>query len=307
MAILIILPEKQAEEVRNLLLQKIPDEQIFIWPEIGAAENIEIAVTWNHSHGIFGQFPNLKLIASYGAGVDHIFADPDLPKEIPVSRFVADSLSRQMADYVAGAILAHRLRLVDYREYQAAGHWTPHAPRAGNRVTILGLGELGSRTAEQLTRMDFEVSGWSRSRKSLDNCTCYAGRKELGIAVNDADYVVCLLPLTAETRGILNRNLFNMMKEGAYLINAARGDHLVVDDLLDALYQGRLAGACLDVFEIEPLPGDSPLWRHPRILITPHIASISRSDDMADYILENYQALRGGTPLANLVDSALGY
>jgi glyoxylate/hydroxypyruvate reductase A len=174
-------------------------------------------------------------------------------------------------------------------------------------VTILGLGELGRCTAGMLASIGFEVSGWSRSRKSLDQCTCYAGPEELGEAVGNADYVVCLLPLTPETRGILNRDLFSSMKEGAYLINAARGGHLVVDDLLDALYRGKLSGAGLDVFEQEPLPQDSPLWRHPRVLVTPHIASVSPDQDMVDYILENYRALRNGTPLHHLVNPALGY
>ncbi|WP_417317353.1 2-hydroxyacid dehydrogenase [Emcibacter sp.] len=307
MSILLILSETQAEKIRGLLQKEIPEEKIFIWPETGPAKDVEIVVSWGHSPGIFRTFPNLKLIASFGAGVDHILSDPDLPEDVPICRFVADSLSRQMADYVTGAILAYRLRLVDYREYQAAGSWTPHAPRPGNRVTVLGLGELGRCTVEQLQAMGFATSGWSRTRKSLDNCACHAGRKELGAAVMDADYVVCLLPLTSETQGILNRDLFNMMKEGAYLINAARGDHLVVDDLLDALYQGHVAGACLDVFEQEPLPQDSPLWRHPRILVTPHVASVSRSRDLTDYILENYRALRAGLPPVNPVDTALGY
>jgi glyoxylate/hydroxypyruvate reductase A len=307
MSILLILPQKQAEKIRALLHEQIPDEQIYIWPETGPVNDIEIAASWNHPHGIFKKFPNLKLIASYGAGVDHVFADPDLPEGVPVTRFVAESLSRQMAEYVAGVIMAQRLRLIDYREYQAAGNWFPHAPRDGNRVTLLGLGELGSATALLLHKTGFEVSGWSRIRKNLDDCTCFAGRRELGAAVENADYVVCLLPLTGETRGILNRDLFNMMQEGAYLVNAARGGHLVTDDLLDALYQGRLAGACLDVFETEPLPQDSPLWRHPRILVTPHVASVSRSADLARYILENRHALQSGLPLEDTVDPALGY
>ena len=307
MAILIILAEKKARKIRDLLLDQIPEEKIFIWPETGPEEDIEIIVSWNHPHGVLACFPNLKLIASYGAGVDHIFSDPGLPENVAISRFVADKLSRQMAEYVTGVILAQRLRLIDYREYQAAGSWTPHAPRPGNRVTILGLGELGRCTASMLATVGCEVSGWSRSRKSLDQCICYAGSEELGDALGNADYVVCLLPLTPETRGILNRDLFNCVKEGTYLINAARGGHLVVDDLLDALYQGRLSGACLDVFEQEPLPQDSPLWRHPRVLVTPHIASVSPDSDMADYILENYRALRDGAPLHHLVNPALGY
>ncbi|WP_138379609.1 2-hydroxyacid dehydrogenase [Luteithermobacter gelatinilyticus] len=307
MAILLLLPDTKAEQLAGLLNKKLPGEDIRIWPETGRPEEIDVAVVWAHPHGALKNLPNLKLILSYGAGVDHIFNDPDLPVDVPICRFFADSLSRQMADYVSGVILNHRLRLIDYREHQAAGNWHPWMPRRGNKVTILGLGQLGQATARQLNTLRFDVTGWSRTAKTLDYCHTCHGQDMLTEAVCEADYVVCLLPLTEETRGILNGTLFSAMKKGAYLINVGRGDHLNENDLLDALYQGHLGGACLDVFSEEPLPSVSPLWRHPRILITPHIASVTDPEDLADYVVQSFNALKQGSSLKHLVDRQVQY
>ena len=212
-----------------------------------------------------------------------------------------------MSEYVAGVILNNRLRLTEYREYQAAASWAPKEARRGNIVCLLGLGNIGLEVAAYLNKLDFTVYGWSRSQKHIKNVKTFHGEQSLEDAVCDADYIVCLLPLTKETENILNEPLFNKAKNGAYLINAGRGGHLNEDDLMTALYKDHLSGACLDVFRTEPLPDDHPFWRHPKIHLTPHTASLTNLEKAAAQIIENYQNMKNNRPLLNRVDPAKGY
>ncbi len=307
MALLILIPERDTAALAKALKQKAPALDLRTWPDVGDPADIDYVIVWNHPAGELAQFPNLKVIASFGAGVDHIFRDPDLPANVPITRLVDDSLTRQMAEYVAGVILNHRLRLTEYREYQAAGHWRPQEPRPGQNVCLLGLGHIGGEVARLLIRLEYTVCGWSRSPKDLPAVACHHGPDGLDRALADADYVVCLLPLTGATENILNQDLFRRMKKGAYLINAGRGGHLNEDDLLDALYQEQVGGACLDVFKTEPLSADHPFWRHPRIAITPHIASLTDIGKATDQFLENHRNMQNGRPLVNTVDPGKGY
>ena len=242
-----------------------------------------------------------------GAGVENILSDPSLPAGVPITRFVDNTLSDQMAEFVLGAILNHRLHLTRYREFQAASRWYCLDFIKGRTVTILGLGELGSATARLLTQNGYEVNGWSRSEKNIDGVKSYFGEEQLKRSVNEADYVVCLLPLTPSTKHILNNDLFDAMKKGSYLINVGRGDHLAENDLLDALHHETLSGALLDVFSTEPLPQDHPFWRHPKIHITPHISSPTDKAQVARQILDNYARLMSGKPLLNQVDPKRAY
>jgi len=307
MALLILIPERDTAALAKALKQQAPALDLRTWPDVGDPADIDYVIVWNHPAGALAQFPNLKVIASFGAGVDHIFRDPDLPANVPITRLVDDSLTRQMAEYVAGVILNHRLRLTEYREYQAAGHWRPQEPRPGQNVCLLGLGHIGGEVARLLIRLEYTVCGWSRSPKDLPAVACHHGPDGLDRALADADYVVCLLPLTGATENILNQDLFRRMKKGAYLINAGRGGHLNEDELLDALYQEQVGGACLDVFKTEPLPADHPFWRHPRIAITPHIASLTDIDKAAAQFLENHRNMQNGRALVNTVDPGKGY
>ncbi|PCI50115.1 MAG: glyoxylate/hydroxypyruvate reductase A [Alphaproteobacteria bacterium] len=307
MALLILMPDRDSNDLAKALKKTSPGLDIRIWPEVGDEKDIKYAIVWNHPAGALRQYPNLKVIASYGAGVDHIFKDPDLPGNIIITRLVDDSLSRQMSEYIAGVVLNHRLRLTEYREYQAAGVWSPKAARPGNIVCLLGLGNIGREVAGYLSGLNFTIHGWSQSHKDIENIATFHGDAGLCEALGDADYIVCLLPLTPKTADILNKSLFSKIKKGAYLINAGRGGHLNEDDLLDALYQGRLGGACLDVFRTEPLPDDHPFWRHPKISITPHTASLTNIDQAASQFHENYLNMVNNRPLFNRIDSAKGY
>ncbi len=307
MTILILLPERDATDFSLLLAARNPNLDIRTWPDVGDINDIEYVIVWNHPAGELKKYPNLKVIASFGAGVDHIFKDPDLPANVTITRLVDDSLTQQMSEYVAGVILNHRLHLTTYREFQAAALWSPKHARSGNTVCLLGLGKIGLSVAAYLNRLGFTIRGWSQSPKDIENVKTFHGEQSLSDAVGNADYIVCLLPLTTETENILDKDLFRKVKKGAYLINVGRGGHLNEEDLMDSLYHGQLDGACLDVFKTEPLPDDHAFWRHPNIHLTPHTASVTNLEKAASQIYENYQNMNNNKPLLNRVDPSKGY
>lgn len=209
-----------------------------------------------------------------------------------------------MTEWVLLAVMTHTRRWDDYRELQRAHRYEELSVPVPGEVTvgILGLGTLGRRAAEVLTRVGFRVCGWSRSPKSIDSVRCHHGKDGLDALLAESDIVVCMLPLTDETNGLLSQRLFERMKPGAYLINAARGGHLVEDDLLSAVEGGQLSGATLDVQAQEPLPDDHPFWDHPRVRLTPHIATFSYPRFCAEAIAANYRRLLAGQPLHDVID-----
>lgn len=307
MAILILLNQVDPTLLESKLKENSDCPEVRIYPDCGNKDDIECVIVWKHDEGVLNDFPNLKLIASYGAGIENILSDPSLPEGVPITRFVDDTLSDQMAEFVLAAILNHRLHLTYYREQQAASHWRGKDFLTGKNVTILGLGELGSTTAKLLNINGYSVSGWSRSEKQIDNVKSYYGNDQLNASVKDADIVVCLLPLTPETKHVLNADLFAAMKKGSFLINVGRGDHLNENDLMSALSSEHLSGALLDVFSTEPLPTDHPYWRHPKIHITPHISSPTDKGRVARQILDNYNRIVSGADPLNQVDPKRSY
>lgn len=295
-----------------LLLEKhlkaLPDcPEIRIWPDVGNKDDIDCIILWKHPAGVLNDFNNLKLIASYGAGVENILADPALPLGVPITRFIDNGLSEQMAEFVLAAILNQRLHLTYYRELQAANVWRQIDSLKGKSVTILGMGELGKHTAKLLRNNGYIINGWSRTEKNIDGVKSYYGDDQLLKSVAAADFMVCLLPLTPATAGILNHKLFSAVKKGAYLINVGRGHHLNEADLMTALYETKLSGALLDVFNEEPLDKDHPFWRHPKIHITPHISSPTDKAKVAAQILSNYKRLINGESLINQIDPKRAY
>lgn len=307
MALLLLLNGRDPAPLEQALRALAPDTDIRIWPETGAVEDIELAVCWQHPHGALLHFPRLKLIASYGAGVDHILTDPDLPPAVAISRLEDPGLAQQVGQYVLWAILEHRLNATRIRQQQTQHVWRSVARNPGNRVGVLGLGHLGSHTAQMLSRHGFEVAGWSRNAKPFTEFECLSGQAGFEQLLARSDYLVCLLPLTTDTRGLLSRESFTQLPAGAYLINAARGEHLNEAHLLEALDQGRLSGACLDVVEHEPLPASSPLWTHPGVRLTPHLAGLSDLTLLARQVLDNYRRLHDGEPLQYQVSRDAGY
>ena len=271
---------------------------------------IDYTLSFRPPFGLLKSLTNLKTIFSLGAGVDAFLADPEFPKSVPLVRFVDPQLSTEMAQYVVMHVLLQHRHQRDFDAAQAQGKWAQRMlPRktADTRIGILGLGEIGTVAGERLSALGFPVHGWSRTRKTAPGIQSFAGESEFASFLGQSDFLICLLPLTKETRGILNARTFAMLPEGAYVINVARGGHLVEPDLIAALDSGHLGGATLDVFQTEPLPGDNPLWRHPKIVATPHIAAISDPRVTANYIIDSIALVERGERHPNTVDMGKGY
>ena len=309
MALLIIAPDLKVTSWVKHLGALEPGIEIRIWPEAGKAHEIEFALCWNHPPGELTKYKNLKCIASLGAGVDHLMRDPDLPEGVPITRVVEYSMAQSMSEYVVLSVLNYCRQFDAYRSDQDHRRWNPRRPQLAEetQIGIMGLGQLGSDAAKKLRLLGFAVNGWSRTPKNIDGVKCFAGEVEREMFLSRSQILICMLPLTASTKGILNRKTFEQLPKGAYVINAARGQHLVESDLIQALNSGRLAGACLDVFEVEPLPADHPFWSHPKIRVTPHISSITFPKAVAPQIIENYRRAKTGKPLLHVVDLKRGY
>ena len=301
------MPGRDSRQLRSHLAAIDPELPLRVWPDYGNPNDITATVTWNHPGGSLALFPNLQLIHSYGAGVDHILSDASLPTDIPICRVVDPGLAEQMRAYVHACLLEKRFSLSNYRDQQSAGLWRPLEQARGNHVGLLGLGQLGTAVARYLRDCGYHVTGWSRTRKTLPEIECLTGPEGLDRLLPRCDYLVCLLPLTPETRGMLNSTLFAKMKPSAHLINVGRGGHLDEPDLITALERGVIAGATLDVVSEEPLPREHPLWRTRNLTITPHISSISDPAVVAAQVVENLRRSTKGAPLLNSVDRARAY
>lgn len=286
-----------------------PDLELRVWPEWGKLEEIEIVLAWQPPFGVMQRFPHLKLIISLGASVDRILADPDLPAQIPIVRVVSQGKTLQMAEYVTLAVLLFRRRLIEYQELQRSQRWEylTLPDHSSFVIGVLGLGILGSTTAQTLAAMGLMVRGWSRTPKAIPGVECFHGHEQFNLFLSQCRVIVCLLPLTPQTEGILCHETFSALPQGAYLINVGRGKHLVEADLLNALESGKIAGACLDVVETEPLPRNHPFWSHPRMIITPHIAAEGQPSDVADYVIDLINRYQTGQPLKHLVDRNRAY
>jgi glyoxylate/hydroxypyruvate reductase A len=279
-------------------------------PFAGDPAAIEAVVMWTgHDLADLRSYPNLRLIVSMGAGVDHLLAPPGPPPGVPVVRLVDVRLTQAMSEWVLLNVLRFHRQDAAYRAQQAARVWheLPAPDTAQRRIGVLGLGALGADAAGKLAALGFPVSGWSRRPKSLPGLACHHGADGLDALLRQSDILVCLLPLTPDTRGILGARAFALLPRGAVLLNAARGGHVVQPDLLAALDSGHLAGAALDVVEPEPLPHDSPIWTHPKVILTPHAASVTIPASVAPQVIDNIRRARAGQPLLNLVDPATGY
>lgn len=288
----------------------LPDLPVRIYPDtVGAREDIAYALVWNPPPGELKSFPNLKCVFSLGAGVDHVLNDPDFPRHVPLVRVVDPSLTAGMTEYVVMHTLIIHRRQRDFDALQRAKKWRQAVapPARDGRVGIMGLGVLGLDAARHLRAFGYQIAAWSRARKFEDGIESFAGPGELRSFLKLTDILVCLLPLTRDTRGIINRETLAMLRPGAALINAARGAHVVTGDLIAALDSGHLKWATLDVFEREPLPEDSPLWTHPKVTVTPHIASITDPRFVAETVARNIERMEKGLPPQNVVDLARGY
>ena len=309
MTLLLIASDRDLSPWAIALQACDPELDVQIWPQIVHTADATFALCWRQQANIWSQFPNLRGISSLGAGVDHLLQDPTLPANIPIVRLVDPLLAQSMFEYICAAVMGVLRDFDRYQDQQSAACWHPQNLTLSQHCTVgmMGLGQLGAYTAERLTQIGFNVVGWSRSPKQLTGIATYAGNAQLPEFLQRANILVCLLPLTEQTRNILNSALFEQLPRQAYLINVARGKHLVEADLLAAIDAGQIRGACLDVFRQEPLPPDHPFWRHPQIRVTPHCSSITNPESAAPQIVENYRRSQAGQPLLNQVSRSRGY
>jgi glyoxylate/hydroxypyruvate reductase A len=305
-----ISPWSDVDVWRREVAKHLPGEELRAWPDVGDAAAIDAALVWKPPNGALATLPNLKLIASLGAGVEQLLEDPALPRHVPITRLVHPAMTEQMSEYVALGVMVGLRKVADYLALQRERRWVEIArdiaPPSARTVGVLGLGELGSDAARKLGALGYRVAGWSRTARKLDGVACHHGEDGLGALLAASDAVACLLPLTPATRGIVNRATIARMKPGVVFVNAARGGHVVDDDLLAALDEGRVGLAVLDVFNEEPLPPEHRYWSHPRVVMTPHVAALTLPL-MADAVLDNVKRLREGRPLRHLVDVERGY
>jgi len=285
-----------------LLKQALPEDQIVVSP----AKDVDVALVATPPAGTFQKIGRPKLIQSLWMGVEKLVADPTLPRGVPLARTVDPGMVAAMSEMVVAYVLDWHRHLYRYRLQQHAASWRRIEQRmaADRNVGVLGLGELGSDAARKLAALGFKVAGWSRRPKRIAGVESFT---DLGAMLRKTDALVCLLPLTRDTQGILNGKAFAMMRRGGCVINLARGGHLIVKDLLAALESGTLSHAYLDVFEREPLPANDPLWQHPAVSLTPHIAALTEPRTALPKIVANIERVRRGEPPQELVDLEAGY
>lgn len=285
------------------------DLEIVRWEDRKQGQAIDYVLVWQPKPGMFDQHPEIKIVFSIGAGVDHMSGENVLPAGVPVVRMVETNLTLGMTEYVVYQVLRHHRFMPRYEQFQRDRNWEEimQVPASRRNVGIMGMGVLGTACAQALRSFGFHLFGWSRSKKHIEGIEHYHGPEQLHTMLSHCDFLVCLLPNTRETRHILCKEHLVHLPKQAVLINVGRGSLLVEDDLLALLDNGHLSAAVLDVFEEEPLPTDSPLWNHPAITVTPHIASMTVPETSAAHIWANIELYRLGHPLTHVADMGRGY
>jgi glyoxylate/hydroxypyruvate reductase len=288
-----------------------PDVEVRGWNDASVApEDVAYVLVWDPEPGRIARFPNLRVIFGAGAGVDFITRDPDLPKHIPLMRMATEGAAQRMGEFVCWSVLSllrggRRVALQqvakDFTYFDGMGLATE------TNVGVMGLGHMGAQAATMLRALGFPVMGWSRTAKDLPGIEGYVGEGARDAFLARCQMLVCLLPSTAETNGILSAPLFAKLPRGAGLVNVGRGAHQTIEDVIAALNSGQLSGAVLDVFETEPLPADHPVWTHPKVIVTPHIASLPTRRERAEHVARAIAAHERGEKLRNLFDHARGY
>ena len=293
----------------SALRRELPEVEIRESLADGRAAEVDFAFVWKQPPGLLRQLPNVRAVFSLGAGVDSILGDPELPAGVPLIRMVDPGLAVGMNEFVLMRVLHYHRGMPEYESNQRLPRWEPRLPPLPEerRIGILGLGALGGLCARTLADLGFDVAGWSRTAKHLDGITTFAGDAGLAALLSRTQILVCLLPLTPQTEGILNRDTLAALPRGAFVINVARGQHVVDADLIAALDSGHIAGATLDVFREEPLPPAHPFWAHPRITVVPHVAAITQVKTAARTLASNIRVMLAGKAPPHVVDRTQGY
>jgi glyoxylate/hydroxypyruvate reductase A len=313
-AILVAIDGTQAESWIPLLTQRAAGRDLRLWPDaIGDRTDIGYAMVWRPPRGLLASLPNLKAILNIGAGVDALLGDPTLP-DVPLARAAHPDLTRRVVAYVVQHVLAFHNRARVYETQQRQRIWKEHKHPSAEEVAvgIMGMGVIGGEAAQILAWLGFRVAGWSRAAKAVPGIESFHGAAQLDAFLARTEILVCLLPLTVETEGLLGLPLLRKLKRdgaagGAFLVNAARGKVQVDADIVAALNEGSLAAAALDVFPQEPLPPESPLWLHPKVTLTPHVAGDISPTAFVDHLFAQVDRAARGEPLQNQVDRKRGY
>ena len=297
----IIAPETQTKKWKVEFEKQASGEELLIGYETDRPDEIECVLVWGHPKGSLEKFKNLKLIFSMGAGVDHILNDDTIPKNIPISRIVDPQMAFSMTNYILMAVLNYQRCWYDFQDAQKKNHWAQFEFDEKNlKIGVYGIGHLGMDAANALYRLGFEVFGYSNSLKETIFPSFYGD--QLLDFLNKINVLVCTVPLTPKTTGLLCTNFFNKLANPTYLINVSRGAVHVENDIIKAIKEGKLTGAFLDVFEKEPLPKNSPLWQNPKIKITPHVASLTYAKESIRQALDNFQRVKnGGKPMNEVI------
>ncbi|PMY33448.1 glyoxylate/hydroxypyruvate reductase A [Pseudomonas sp. GW456-L14] len=307
MALLYKADPVRGEHWRALFAEQAPDIQWRAWPDLGNPEEIRYLAAWQAPDDL-SLLPNLEVLFALSAGVDQLDL-AHLPPDLPVVRLLDPGITRGMCEYASFAVLSLHRDMLRYRQQQLARCWQAHLlqPAAQRRVGVMGLGQQAQQILATLRPLGFALSGWARSAHRIDGVQCFAGDQQLPAFLSQCDILLCVLPLTEQTQGILDRELFRQLPRGAALINMGRGGHLVEQDLLDALASGQLSGAVLDVLQQEPAPAEHPFWDHPQILLTPHIAAMTQPQSAFAVLLDNIRRHQRGEPMLGQIDRTQGY
>ena len=298
--------DTKAEPWLQGLAAALPGADIAVWQP--GAPQADYAVVWAPPQQFMDEQPGLKALFNIGAGVDALLK-LRLPPQALVVRLDDAGMAVQMAEYVCHAVIRHFREFDAYEADMAAGRWGYRKPRLRSDfpIGVMGLGVLGERVAKALAQFDFPINGWSRSPKAIEGVRAFSGTEQFNDFLAASRVLVNLLPLTPETADVINADTLARLQPGAYIINVARGAHLVEDDLLAAIERGHVAGATLDVFRTEPLPAGHPFWNHPRITITPHTSARTLRDESIAQIARKMAALQRGDTVAGVVDVGRGY
>lgn len=308
MALLYKADPARGEQWKALFAEHAPDIEWRAWPDIGDPQDITYLAAWLAPDDVQTLLPNLQVVFALSAGVDQLDLSR-LPDTLPVVRLLDPGIGRGMCEYACFAVLSLHRDMLRYRQQQIENNWQAHrlVPASKRRVGVMGLGLQAQQILASLQNFGFELSGWARSEHQIEGVACYAGSAQLSAFLGQCDILVCVLPLTEQTTGILNRELFEQMPEGAALVNMGRGGHLIEQDLLQVLDSGQLSAAVLDVLQQEPADPAHPFWNHPQILLTPHIAAMTQPDSAFPGLLENIRRFERGEPMLGQVDRGQGY